>query len=274
MQMKDNTLIEALERGSAIMGERNDHTLAGSVEIGRYSDEADHDVTLVIDRRSPEAPTGHGSSNGDGNGVYGRVKACLLAHEFPSGKRISIKWLADRLSVSATPVREAFVRLAAERLIDEVPKAGYFAKELSESEIIGLYELQAMLLEWSLNARGKSARSRRRLKPAKFISNASSGAVVSPRAAIGVMNDLFVHIASESGNVDMSPIVKNLNDRTHYIRVKDYEEFGDPERRLPKLCEDCCQQNLDGLRKGLHLLFRERILRLSDLLRILKVGSV
>lgn len=38
------------------MGERGVQTFPGVVEIGRYSDEAGHEFSLVIDRRSSEAP--------------------------------------------------------------------------------------------------------------------------------------------------------------------------------------------------------------------------
>lgn len=38
------------------MGERGVQTFPGVVEIGRYSDEAGHEFSLVIDRRSPGAP--------------------------------------------------------------------------------------------------------------------------------------------------------------------------------------------------------------------------
>lgn len=38
------------------MGERGVQIFPGVVEIGRYSDDAGHEFSLVIDRRSPEAP--------------------------------------------------------------------------------------------------------------------------------------------------------------------------------------------------------------------------
>lgn len=61
---------------------------------------------------------------GDGeiNGVYEHVKARVVAREFPAGKRIQPEPLAERLLVSSTPVREALIRLAAERVIVKIPK--------------------------------------------------------------------------------------------------------------------------------------------------------
>lgn len=40
------------------MDGHDDRTLAEFVEIGRYSDEAGRDFSLMIDRRSPEEPIG------------------------------------------------------------------------------------------------------------------------------------------------------------------------------------------------------------------------
>ena len=94
-----------------------------------------------------------GSTGGNaGNGAYANVKARGIAQDFPAGKRILIEPLADQLFVSSTPVREALIRLAAERIIKDVPKAGFFVKEISESEVTDLYSLQQLLLEWCLPA--------------------------------------------------------------------------------------------------------------------------
>jgi hypothetical protein len=208
----------------------------------------------------------------ESNGVYEQVKARLIAQEFPGGQRISIEHLADRLVVSHTPIREALVRLAAERIISEVPKAGFFAKELSKSEITELCNLQSLLLQWSLNDAHNGDRAPLRLKPPDLMGEPSKGTSVSPRTAVDVMDDLFVHVSSQSGNADVIQIVRNINDRTHYIRLKDYEVFGDAEDRLPLLCQSYAQLQFDRLRAGLKLFFHERLARLPELIRMLKLG--
>lgn len=211
---------------------------------------------------------------GDGeiNGVYERVKARVVAREFPSGKRIQPERLAERLLVSSTPVREALIRLAAERVIVKIPKAGFFVKELSESELVDLYNLQNLLLDWSLRLSSNGEGTRSRFKPPKFISDVREGASVSPQTAVGVIEDLFVHISNRSGNVDVVQIVRNINYRTHFVRLKDYE-FGDSEDRLPELYEAYWEHRCDDLREGLKAYFRERVARLPALLRTLKMGE-
>lgn len=214
-------------------------------------------------------------TKGDGeiNGVYERVKARVVEREFTSGKRIQPEPLAERLMVSSTPVREALIRLAAERVIVKIPKAGFFVKELSESELVDLYNLQNLLLDWSLRLSNDGKGIRSRVKPPKFISDLREGASVSPQTAVHVIDDLFVHISNRSGNVEVIQIVRNINDRTRCVRLKDYEEFGDSEHRLPQLYEAYWEHRSDDLRAGLKAYFCERAARLSALLRILKMGD-
>lgn len=213
---------------------------------------------------------------GDGeiNGVYERVKARVVAREFTSGKRIQPEPLAERLLVSSTPVREALIRLAAERVIVKIPKAGFFVKELSESEVVDLYNLQNLLLDWSLRLSSDGKGKGSRFKPPKFISDMREDASVSPQTVVRVIDDLFVHISNRSGNVDVVQIVRNINDRTRFVRLKDYEEFGDSEHRLPQLYEAYWEHRSDDLREDLKAYFRERVARLSALLRILKMGDL
>lgn len=208
------------------------------------------------------------------NGVYERVKARVVARELPSGERIQPEPLAERLLVSSTPVREALIRLAAERVITKIPKAGFFVKELAESELVDLYNLQGLLLDWSLRTGSKGEGApRKHLKPPRFINDMREGASVSPQTAVSVIEDLFVHISNRSRNVDVIHIVRNINERTRFVRSKDYEEYGDSEQRLPQLYETYWEHRSDDLREGLKAYFREQVARLPALLRILKMGD-
>ena len=71
------------------MAERGVQTFPGVVEIGRYSDEAGHEFSLVIDRRSREAPIGFESELGGG-----------LLHSFKPSKpphpRLRDQWAGQR----------------------------------------------------------------------------------------------------------------------------------------------------------------------------------
>ena len=49
--------------------------------------------------------------------VYQRLREALLAGQLPPGQPISIRYLAQMLAVSTTPVREALRRLEADPLL-------------------------------------------------------------------------------------------------------------------------------------------------------------
>ncbi|MCR6485078.1 GntR family transcriptional regulator [Amycolatopsis sp. OK19-0408] len=56
--------------------------------------------------------------------AYTLTKELVLSGELPGGHLFSEGEIADRLGVSRTPVREAFLRLQAEELLTLVPKRG------------------------------------------------------------------------------------------------------------------------------------------------------
>jgi GntR family transcriptional regulator, rspAB operon transcriptional repressor len=83
---------------------------------------------------------------------YEKIKEKIMNLELEPGTKISEKELADELNVSRTPVREAFMKLAQEELLDIVPQSGTtvsrinlnyveegrFIRERIEKEIVAL----------------------------------------------------------------------------------------------------------------------------------------
>ncbi|MDO7908885.1 GntR family transcriptional regulator [Paenibacillus sp. JX-17] len=83
---------------------------------------------------------------------YELIKNRILHLELEPGTKISEKEIADELQVSRTPVREAFMKLAEEELLDIIPQSGTmvslinlnhveegrFVREKLEKEIVAL----------------------------------------------------------------------------------------------------------------------------------------
>lgn len=64
----------------------------------------------------------------------------------PSGARLTASEIAERLSLSQTPVREALSRLAGEGLLQDRRGQGFFVPRLSELDLAALFRLQQALL--------------------------------------------------------------------------------------------------------------------------------
>lgn len=61
---------------------------------------------------------------------YQLLKERIFHLELEPGTKISEKEIADELNVSRTPVREAFMKLAEEELLDIIRRAGRSCREL------------------------------------------------------------------------------------------------------------------------------------------------
>ena len=77
--------------------------------------------------------------------VVETLRAAVLAGEFQAGERLHEVKLTARLGVSRTPVRAALQKLASEGLLDYTPNRGYTLREFSISEVIGAYDVRAVL---------------------------------------------------------------------------------------------------------------------------------
>lgn len=71
--------------------------------------------------------------------VYRALKELILSGRLRPGNRLVHQELADRLSVSRTPVREALERLYQEGYAERRPRRGYFLAEFDAADVKGLY---------------------------------------------------------------------------------------------------------------------------------------
>ncbi|SEK54556.1 GntR family transcriptional regulator [Nonomuraea pusilla] len=77
--------------------------------------------------------------------VYAATKELILNGELPAGSLISEGEIAQRVQVSRTPVREAFLRLEAEELLTLHPKRGAVVVPVPPGEAADVLELRQAL---------------------------------------------------------------------------------------------------------------------------------
>lgn len=198
--------------------------------------------------------------------VYASIRAMVVSHELPPRQRIRVEPLADGLRVSNTPVREALIRLAAERIVDEIPNAGFFTKDIAEPEVRELIKLGGMLLDWSLTLVRPLGQVPGMLKPPKLFETA---AALPPAGAVELMDALFLHIARQSGNADLVQTIDNINARTFYVRLKDCELVEDVSATAARLCRTYAALDIAGLRAALQQFHGDLLARLPDIIRLI-----
>lgn len=73
------------------------------------------------------------------------LRSDILDGVFAPGQRLRASELTDRYGVSATPLREALQRLAAENLVDLDPRLGATVSRISEDDLRDTYEQLSMV---------------------------------------------------------------------------------------------------------------------------------
>jgi DNA-binding GntR family transcriptional regulator len=77
--------------------------------------------------------------------AYGELRRRIITGIMPPGREMSELELADQLSMSKTPVREALGRLAMEGLVEAFPRRGYRVSSVTVKDMNDLFAVRAML---------------------------------------------------------------------------------------------------------------------------------
>jgi DNA-binding GntR family transcriptional regulator len=80
-----------------------------------------------------------------GGVAFAKLMAAIKAGEFRPGDRLREVDIAERFSLSRTPIREALRRLEAERIIEHSPRIGAVIRTLDQTEVVELYEMRLVL---------------------------------------------------------------------------------------------------------------------------------
>jgi DNA-binding GntR family transcriptional regulator len=77
--------------------------------------------------------------------AYNSIREKILAGTFHPGVRIREDQLAAEISMSRTPVREAINQLAAEGLVNNIPRRGIYLNEISPEQISEILDVRRAL---------------------------------------------------------------------------------------------------------------------------------
>jgi DNA-binding GntR family transcriptional regulator len=165
--------------------------------------------------------------------VYAHVKERLLDGTFPGGSLLSENELSQQLGLSRTPVRQAFVQLEAEGLLELYPKRGALVVPVAASEIEDVFEARLLVEEHcARRAANAGARLVADLEPLiaeqeKAVAQGAPGMAAFARA------DRHFHraIVHAAGNAILTRLYDALRDRQQRIAtVSLARNPGDAER--------------------------------------------
>ena len=77
--------------------------------------------------------------------AYEHLKDAVLSDPAMQGRFVNEQALADEIGVSRTPIREALLLLAAEELVQLVPKRGAYIAPVGSREVRELFEIRGMI---------------------------------------------------------------------------------------------------------------------------------
>jgi DNA-binding GntR family transcriptional regulator len=77
--------------------------------------------------------------------VAKQVRDMIVTGDLPGEARLRTEHLAERLGVSATPVREALMSLVGEGMVDFQPGRGFRVVSLTRQDLTDVYDMQAYL---------------------------------------------------------------------------------------------------------------------------------
>lgn len=77
--------------------------------------------------------------------IFNKIKKRLLSDRYQPGDIIPIDRIAREFSVSATPIREAFIRLESSGFLQLIPNKGAKVAEISEQDIENTWEMRKLL---------------------------------------------------------------------------------------------------------------------------------
>ena len=150
--------------------------------------------------------------------VYAYVKERLLDGTFPGGALLSENELSQQLGLSRTPVRQAFVQLEAEGLLELYPKRGALVVPVAASEIEDVFEAR-LLVEEHCTRRAANAGAALAAQLAEEIAEQERAIASGEQTTDFARSDRRFHraIVSAAGNAILTRLYDALRDRQQRI---------------------------------------------------------
>lgn len=205
--------------------------------------------------------------------AYEQLRRWILTGRLKPGEKLDQAWLASHMRVSRTPLRQALLRLASERLIDAEPHRSAVVAPLSLIEIEDLYQSRRAL-ESMLAEAGAAKLTNSTLRQMSDILEAQERAVKDgdPDRFTELDREFHFMLYRAAGYTRAYDIIQELRDSSErYVRFYAVYKDGAAEslvehRRIVQLCSD---GDVTGVRDEVE----HHVLRGLEILRTIAVET-
>jgi DNA-binding GntR family transcriptional regulator len=142
--------------------------------------------------------------------IYDSIMKDILKGVFKPGEQLSVKQLADKYGVSASPIREALNALKKDRMVEVIPRMGFFVSRVTLREIQETYELR-IILEGASAEMAASRITEKELQHLESLPDSYIyGDLDSYLAYLDANREFHYRIALASGNHQLAKIIESL----------------------------------------------------------------
>jgi DNA-binding GntR family transcriptional regulator len=157
--------------------------------------------------------------------AYRELKSWILMGEIPLGMRLGEERIAERLSLSRTPVREAFLRLYAERFLERHPEGGYRINHPTARSMQELYELRKALELYAIRKTIESPveETQAILEDIRndWMALEADAPELDPDFVL-LDEDFHRRLAEASGNAELVEALRRVGERIRPVRTHDF----------------------------------------------------
>ncbi len=202
--------------------------------------------------------------------IYQQIFQKIINNECPLDEFLVEGKLAEMFGVSRAPVREALVELCNEKILRNIPRAGYQIVQLSQKELRDALQLRLILeTEGMKMACGRlNDGSVARLKALKKeLRELENGEVISLENWMTSGSHLHLTIAELSGNQLLYEKIRETHDIIRRATVQIYLNQDYPRREQPLLHERIVNAMIRGDKGKAVELLRKDINTLREILQ-------
>jgi DNA-binding GntR family transcriptional regulator len=157
--------------------------------------------------------------------VYSQLRRMVMAGDFAFGQRLAEERIAEQLEVSRTPVREAMLRLHADRLLHRYADGGFYVAEPDLIDLRDLYELR-LTLELRGLSRARESSYRHDLsiiEPLRDRWRVIRDNQPEPDPSFVELDESFhVALSRSAGNFAITETLEAVNARIRPVRMYDF----------------------------------------------------